>query len=185
MNHRGIRNLERYNEAREKEAKARRRLISTAVGNIVSIIHDHDGELTARNKVEALDILIRHGVFGASSKFPVRVSRHRKQEHHLNIAQAPPTEIPDAYQEWYAIVIEALDQLESAADVTIENSRASYVIRTAVPAEKSSLLRKLEMEFGHVVETPDPVDPDEIYHPLARLEGRHLQTVGREELIAY
>jgi hypothetical protein len=185
MNHRGIRNLDRFNEAREKDAKKRELLVTSTYWNIIAIVNDHHGELEGRTKVEALDILIRHGVFGASSKFPIRVSRHRKQEHRQNIAMAAPTEVPDGYQGWYAIVTEALDQLETAAAVTIDNKEGSYRIRTTVPAETSALQRQLEQEFGHVVETPDPIDPDEVYNPLTRLDGRLLRTVGRKELIAY
>lgn len=184
MNHRGIRNPDRYNAAQEKKATKRQQLVDSTFWNIITIVNDHDGELTARTKVEALDILIRNGVFGASSKFPIRVSRHRKQEHHQNILQAAPTEVPEGYQEWYAIVTEALDLLQSASTVTIAGAKGSYVIRTAIQPERSPLQADLEHQFG-LVKTPDPIDPDEHYSPLTRLSGHLLRSVDKVDRVAY
>jgi len=185
MNHRGIRNIDRFNEARERDAKKRALLVDSAFWNIISIVKNHGGELTGRTKVEVLDILIRHGVFGASSKFPVRVSRHRKQEHHRNIMLAAPTEVPDGFQEWYAIVTEAIELLRSADAITTTGDNGAFVIRTTVQPEQSPLQAELERQFGRVVETPDPIDPDEHYNPRTRLNGRLLRSVDSVEQIAY
>lgn len=180
-----IRNPLRYYPAQEKRAARRQNLVDSAFWNIITIIDEnHSGTLHARDEVEALDILIRFGVFGASSKFPLRVSRHRKAEHHHNLTQEAPTEIPEEFKWWYQLVIEALRLSESASNIVIKHDVGGLMISTNSPPKPSPLLQELERQYGGVIEAVD-VDHDEIYHPLARLDARLLTSLGKQEESAY
>jgi hypothetical protein len=181
----GIRKPEKFFAARQKEEQKRQHLIKTVYENIVPIINEkHDGKLRARTDVEVLELLIRDGVFGASSKFPLRVARDRKVEHHKNISQLSPTEIPEEYRRWYALVLQGLNRCEQEGKITTEWESEGLVINTGHTPEQSDLLKDLEERFGKVVETPD-VDHDAKYHPLDHLNARLLNQVGRQEAMAY
>jgi hypothetical protein len=180
-----IRNPKRYHAAQEKDNQRRQNLVDAAFWNIISIIDEsHDGKLSARTEVEALDILIRFGVFGASSKFPLRVSRHRKNDHHWNLSQAAPTEIPDEFKNWYQLVIEALRLSQTAGNITIESVDNRIVISTTSPRKKSPIQEELEYQYGQVVDIAD-TDHDHEYNPFDRLDARLLRSVGEDEIRAY
>ena len=181
----GIRKPEKFFAAQQKVEQKRQHLIDTVYKNIVGIIDaKHDGKLHARTDIEVLEFLIRDGVFGASSKFPLRVSRDRKAEHHKNISQLPPTEIPEEYRRWYALVLEGLNRCEQEGKITIEWESEGLVISTGHTQEPSSILKDLEERFGKVVEEPD-VDHDAKYHPLDHLNARLLNRAGRQEALTY
>lgn len=176
-----IHNPPKFQAAQEKKAAKRQNLVDAAFWNIITIIDEnHAGALHARNEVEVLDILIRFGVFGASSKFPLRVSRHRKDEHHWNLDEAAPTEIPEEFKWWYKLVIEALRLSESAGNIVIKHVDGGLTISTNNPPKPSPLLEELERQYGAI-----GVDHDEIYHPFARLDARLLASLGKEEAKAY
>lgn len=180
-----IRNPKAYYAAQESNDQKRQNLVDEAFWNIISIIDErHGGNLTARTEVEVLDILIRFGVFGASSKFPLRVSRHRKNDHHWNLTQAAPTEIPEEFKDWYQLVIEALRLSQTAGNITINTTVDGIAIETTSPMKHPPLQAELERQYGQVIEVVD-INHDEDYNPFDRLDARLLRSVGEEEIRAY